>query len=80
MTQEQLDQKAKDDAYDARLLELFTFLTESGQAKPDDMRRMFNIYNEAFDPKESGYTCGGCVQRVMGRVRAHLQAKQLIPS
>lgn len=78
MTQEELDKRASDDAYDQRLLEIFNFVTKSGQAKPDDTRKLFTIHNERFDPKESGYTCGSCVHRVINRVRDHLMAKNLI--
>lgn len=78
MTPEEIAKKEKDDAYDQKLLSMFIHLTASGTATPHDMQKFFGIYNEAFDPKEAGYTCGGCIQRVMERSRAHLTAKGLL--
>lgn len=77
MTPEEL-KRIDDDAYDQRLLAIFLHVTASGTATPADTQKLFNVYNERFDPKESGYTCGMCVRRVVDNTKAHLVAKGLV--
>lgn len=70
------EEKARHDAYDQRLLKALRDLESSSHS--DQARVLFNVYNEGWPNKESGYTCGSCVQRVLGNVRGHLREKGLI--
>ena len=78
MTEEetQLEKKAKDDEMDQRLLAALRDVERTSHSAQAQV--LFNVHNEAGWPRESGYTCGACVQRVLGRVRGHLREKGLI--
>jgi hypothetical protein len=71
-----MTQKEKDDDMDRRLLAGLRELERTSHS--DQARDLFYLQNEAGWPNETGHTCGGCVQRVVARVREHLRTKGLL--
>lgn len=73
-----MSQIEMDDAYDARLLEALRELERTSHS--DQSRHLFDVYNEGFPVRETSHMCGGCVRRVLDRVRAHLREKGVLVS
>lgn len=58
----------------AEQIELQLLIKEPGHVYSNgEMQRIFNLYKIlAIGPKETQWTCKGCVSRVMSRCRAYL--------
>lgn len=64
------------DALDQELLFALRELERTSHS--NEAQKLFEIHNRGGWPRETGYTCGAYIQRVLGRVRAHLQEKGLL--
>ena len=48
------------------------YLVDTGRTQ-EVVKEAFQLYNERMQPKESKTFCGGCVERVFGRLRLYIK-------
>ena len=64
-----------EEEYKQRLHKLMPIIIPKGMADHIEAQEMFRLYNDRFDPRETGTFCGACASRVFKRMKEYYETE-----